>query len=426
MPAIAIVGANWGDEGKGKITDYLAAKSDVVVRFQGGSNAGHTVINEHGKFALHLLPSGVFNPAVTNVLGPGVAVDIGDFLAEIDDLTERGIPSPKVLISDRAQVVMPYHKQFDAYEEERLGSRKFGSTKSGIAPFYSDKFAKSGIQVATLYEPDYLREKMSYALEIKNVLLEHLYGKKPVDGEALLAQLLSWGDRIRPYVGDAGAFLRDSLAEGKTVLLEGQLGTLRDPDHGIYPYSTSSSTLAGYAAVGAGVPPSSIAEVIAVVKAYSSAVGEGPFVSELLGDMGEELRQRGGDAGEYGAKTGRPRRVGWFDAVATSYGASSQGASSIAITNLDVLSYLAEIPVCVAYEVEGRRTTEFPVTPVLRRAKPVLESFPGWKCDIRSVRTFDGLPQRAKDYVAFVEKVCGVPAKFVSVGPHRLETIERS
>lgn len=425
MPATAIVGANWGDEGKGKITDYLASKSDVVVRFQGGSNAGHTVINDYGKFALHLLPSGVFNSNVTNILGPGVALDIEEFLQEVSDVVGRGVPTPKLMISDRAQVLLPYHRQLDAYEEERLAARKFGSTKSGMAPFYSDKFAKSGIQVSSLYDEAFLRGKIAYALEIKNVLLKHLYGKDPVDGEALVQQLLEWRERIRPFVGDVGGFLRSALVEGKKVLLEGQLGTLRDPDHGIYPYSTSSSTLAGYAATGAGVPPSEITEVVAVVKSYSSAVGEGPFVSELFGDEAAELRERGGDAGEYGAKTGRPRRVGWFDAVATSYGVAVQGATSIALTNLDVLGYLPKIPVCVAYEVDGKRTTSFPVTPLVSRAKPVLETLDGWGCDIRGASSFDALPRRAQEYVRFVERICKVPAKFVSVGPRRSETIER-
>ncbi|MGE5580108.1 MAG: adenylosuccinate synthase [Bacillota bacterium] len=424
MPATAIVGANWGDEGKGKITDYLALESHVVVRFQGGSNAGHTVINDYGKFALHLLPSGVFNPSVTNILGPGVAVDIGDFLDELEGLVQRGVPRPKIMISDRAQVVMPYHKEFDAYEEERLAARKFGSTKSGMAPFYSDKFAKTGIQVSALYDADYLRQKVSYALEIKNVLLRHLYGKHPIDEDALVEKLLAWGEQIRPYVGDVGSFLRGALREDKKVLLEGQLGTLRDPDYGIYPFSTSSSTLAGYAAVGAGVPPSEIKDVIAVVKAYSSAVGEGPFVSELQGEAAEELRRRGGDAGEYGAKTGRPRRVGWFDAVATSYGVAAQGATCVALTNLDVLGYLKEIPVCVAYEVDGKRVTGFPVTPVLSRAKPVLETLPGWQTDIRGSKSFNDLPARAQEYVRYVERACGVPVKYLSVGPKRQETIE--
>ena len=425
MPATAIVGANWGDEGKGKITDYLAVRSDVVVRFQGGSNAGHTVINDYGKFALHLLPSGVFNRGVTNVLGQGVALDIGDFLTELDGLVGRGVPSPQIMISDRAQVVMPYHRLFDEYEEERLGARKFGSTRSGMAPFYSDKFAKSGIQVSALYDEGFLRQKVGYALEIKNVLLKHLYNKEPIDAESMIRLLSDWGERVRPFVADTSAFLRKSLDSGKKVLLEGQLGTLRDPDHGIYPFSTSSSTLAGYATTGAGIPPSAITEVIAVVKAYSSAVGEGPFVSELAGDQAEELRSRGGDAGEYGAKTGRPRRVGWFDAVATGYGSRVQGATAVALTNLDVLGYVKEIPVCVAYELDGRRTDAFPVTPLLTRAKPVLENLPGWSSDIRECTSFDSLPKEARDYVLFVERVCGAPVKYVSVGPRREQTIER-
>ncbi len=425
MAATAVVGANWGDEGKGKVTDYLAGGSDVVVRFQGGSNAGHTVINVYGKFALHLLPSGIFHPGVVNILGPGVAVDIDGFLKELAELVDRGVPSPEVLISDRAQLVMPYHRLFDEYEEERLGDRKFGSTRSGIAPFYSDKFAKIGIQMAALYDEEFLRERVGYALESRNVLLKHLYGKDPVSPDSLVERLIAGGRAIRPFLTDTTTFLRKALSAGKQVLLEGQLGTLRDPDHGIYPYSTSSSTLAGYACTGAGIPPGAIGEVVAVVKAYSSAVGEGPFVTELAGEQGEELRSRGGSGGEYGAKTGRPRRVGWFDAVATRYGCWVQGATRIALTNLDVLGYLQEIPVCVAYEVDGRRVTEFPPMPVLSKAGPVLEKLPGWLCDISDARRYEDLPGQARDYIAFVERVAGAPIRYVSVGPHRDQTIAR-
>jgi adenylosuccinate synthase len=425
MAATAVVGANWGDEGKGKITDYLAGGSDVVVRFQGGSNAGHTVVNEYGKFALHLLPSGVFHRGVTNVLGPGVAVDVDEFLKELSELKDRGVPAPRVMVSDRAQVVMPYHRLLDEYEEERLGARKFGSTLSGIAPFYSDKFAKTGIQLAALYDEALLRDRTGYALESKNVLLKHLYGKDPIAVDSLVNHLLDCGRAIRPFLADTTAFLTGALSSGKKVLLEGQLGTLRDPDHGIYPYSTSSSTLAGYACTGAGVPPGAISEVVAVVKAYSSAVGEGPFVTELAGEQAEELRSRGGSGGEYGAKTGRPRRVGWFDAVATRYGCRVQGATCVALTNLDVLGYLPEIPVCVAYEVDGRRVTGFPTTPVLSRARPVLETLRGWGSDISGVRTYEDLPEQARDYIAFVERVAGAPVRYVSVGPHRDQTIVR-
>ncbi len=424
MAVTAVVGANWGDEGKGKMVDYLARNSDIVVRFQGGSNAGHTVINEYGKFALHLLPSGVFYPGVVNVLGPGVALDIRAFAEEIDSLVERGVPKPTIAVSTRAQVLMPYHKLLDEYEEERLGARRFGSTKSGIAPFYSDKYAKIGLQVSDLYDKDLLRSRIGHALEIKNVLMEHLYGKPPISAPELLAELSNQAEILRPYVVDTHRLFTDALREGKSILLEGQLGSLRDPDHGIYPFSTSSSTVAGYAAVGAGLPPHAIREVLAVTKAYSSCVGAGPFVTELHGEEGEELRRRGGDAGEYGAKTGRPRRVGWFDAVATRYGASVQGATSIALTNLDVLGYLDTIPVCVAYDIDGRVTTDFPPTRELGKAKPVLESMPGWKHDISSARSLADLPKEARDYVAMVERETGVKVKWISVGPRREQTLE--
>ncbi len=425
MAVTAVVGANWGDEGKGKMVDYLAEKSHVVVRFQGGSNAGHTVINQYGKFALHLLPSGVFYPEVTNVLGPGVALDISQFAKEHSELVSRGVPSPRLLVSLRAQVMLPYHRLFDQYEEERLGARQFGSTKSGIAPFYSDKYAKVGIQVSQLFDEMELRERLEPVVQAKNVLLQHLYGKPGFDAEDLARKLRQEAESIRPFVGDTTTFLRDTIASGKSVLLEGQLGALRDPDHGIYPFSTSSSTLAGYGAIGAGVPPHAITEVIAVVKAYSTCVGAGPFVTELMGDEAHDLRERGGDSGEYGATTGRPRRVGWFDAVATRYGCQVQGATSIALTLMDVLGYLDEIPVCTAYEIGGTKTVEFPVTPLLKDAKPVLKAMPGWKRDIRGVQSFQELPKEARDYVSFVQDETGVPVRWVSVGPRREQTLAR-
>lgn len=424
MAVVAVVGANWGDEGKGKMVDYLAETSHIVVRFQGGSNAGHTVINHYGKFALHLLPSGVFYPGVTNVLGPGVALDIPAFVDELNNLTQRGVPAPTIVVSDRAQVLMPYHRLFDEYEEERLGARQFGSTKSGIAPFYSDKFAKIGLQVASIFDKSTLEARLSQALEAKNVLLANLYKKPLLDLGELVAELLRQGELIKPYVVDTHGIFADAVKSGKTVLLEGQLGSLRDPDHGIYPYSTSSSTLAGYAAVGAGLPPHAIREVIAVVKAYSSCVGAGPFVTELFGDEGEELRKRGGDAGEYGAKTGRPRRVGWFDAVATRYGCSVQGATAIAITNLDVLGYLDRIPVCTSYEVDGCKIRDFPPTSYLGRAKPVLGMMPGWRTDISAAKSLSQLPREAREYVAFMESESEVPVRWVSVGPRREQTFE--
>ena len=421
-----IVGANWGDEGKGKVTDLLAEKSDIVVRFQGGANAGHTIINEYGKFALHLLPSGVFHSHVINVIGPGVALNIEALLKELKALEDRGVPAPQMSISDRCQVLMPYHVDFDRYEEERLGKSAFGSTKSGIAPFYSDKFAKIGIQVCQLYDEELLRERLAIALVKKNVLLEHLYHKPPIDVEALIAQLKGWAEAIRPMVCDTTQLLADANREGKTILLEGQLGSLRDPDHGIYPYTTSSSPLAGYGCIGAGFGPREMGDIYCVTKAYSSAVGAGPFVTRLSGDEAEELRHRGGDAGEYGATTGRARDVGWFDAVATRYGVQVQGATQVVLTNLDVLGYLKEIPVCVAYETEsGERITHFPATPTLMGCKPVYEKLPGWQCDIRGITRWEDLPENCRAYVEFIEKACGAPIRMVSNGPRRDEIIYR-
>jgi len=420
-----IVGSNWGDEGKGKITDLLAVDADIVVRFQGGANAGHTIINEYGRFALHLLPSGICNPRVVNVLGPGVAFDIEAFLREMDDVLALGVPTPRILISERAQVLMPYHIQMDCYEEERLGKNSFGSTKSGIAPFHGDKFQKIGIQVCQLYDPQILKEKVLHALDIKNALFTGLYHKDPVDPQKLIAHLQELAEKIRPYVADTNAFLLQAVKEDKNILLEGQLGTLRDPDHGIYPMVTSSSPLAGYAPVGAGVPVWSIKEIIAVTKAYSSCVGAGPFTTELFGDEAEELRRRGGDHGEYGAKTGRPRRVGWFDCVATRYGCEMQGATQVALTNLDVLSYLDEIPVCTHYEHDGQRIERFPVTPVLEKCTPVYTTLPGWKTDIREVTRFEDLPENAKAYVRFIEEQINCPIRIVSNGPRRESTMYR-
>jgi adenylosuccinate synthase len=425
MPVTAIVGANWGDEGKGKITDVLAAGADVVARFQGGSNAGHTIINAWGKFVLHLLPSGVFNPRVINLLGPGVALHIPTFLEELESLVGRGVPRPEVRISDRAQVVLPYHLLLDEYEEERLAERKFGTTKRGIAPFYSDKYMKVGVQVADLYEADRLRLRLEASLAVKNVLFEHLYHKPRLEPGQLLPALKEYGEAIRPYVCDSLAVLHAALAEGKHILVEGQLGALRDPDHGIYPYPTSSSPLAGFAAVGAGVPPYAITRVVAVAKAYSSCVGAGPFAAELFGPQGEELRRRGGDSGEYGATTGRPRRVGWFDAVATRYGCRVQGATEVALTLLDVLGYLEEIPICTAYEVAGLETQDFPNPARLDHARPVYETLPGWQCDLSGARRFEDLPANAQRYVLRVEELLGVPIKLISVGPKREAMILR-
>ena len=424
MPVSAIVGANWGDEGKGKMTDVLAQHSDFVIRYQGGNNAGHTIINDYGKFALHLLPSGVFYPHTTNILGPGIALNITSFLGELDELIARGVPKPSLYISERAQVVLPYHLLMDEYEEERLGDRKYGSTKSGIAPFYSDKYLKIGVQVADLFDEGRLRDRIERSLTVKNLLFEHLYQKPIMSLEQIVPDLMAAGDKIKPYICDTSTLLHNALKEKKKILVEGQLGALRDPDHGIYPYPTSSSTLAGFASVGAGIPPHSITQVVAVAKAYSSCVGAGPFVSEIFDREAEELRERGGDAGEYGATTGRPRRMGWFDAVATRYGCRMQGATAVALTLLDVLGYLDEIPVCTAYEIDGEKTQLFPVPALLDRAKPVLEKLPGWRRQISSVRRFSDLPANAQNYVMQIEDWLEVPVKWVSVGPRREDIIE--
>ncbi len=422
--ATAIVGANWGDEGKGKMTDLLAATSDVVVRFQGGNNAGHTIINEHGRFALHLLPSGVCYPHVINVIGPGVALNPKALKDELDAVAAQGV-KPRLKVSDRAQVLLDVHQLFDAWEEERLGERGFGSTKSGIAPFYADKAAKVGVQVCELFHTETLQERLRLFCDRKNPILEHVFKRPPITPESLLPELREAAETLRPYCCDTTRYLQDQLAAGSKVLLEGQLGALKDTDHGIYPYVTSSSPLAGFAAVGAGIPPYAITDIIAVVKAYSSAVGAGPFVSEIFGDEAEELRRRGGDKGEYGATTGRPRRMGWFDAVATRYGCMVQGATEVVLALIDVLSYLPEIPVCVAYEVDGRRVDAFPTTPDLHQAKPIVERLPGWNTDIRGIRRFEDLPQAARDYVLFVEQAIGRPITFVSNGPRREDIILR-
>ena len=421
----AIVGANWGDEGKGKITDMLAEKADIIVRFQGGANAGHTIVNNYGKFALHTLPSGVFYNHTTSVIGNGVALNIPILMKEIKSITDRNVPMPKILVSDRAQMVMPYHILFDQYEEERLGGKSFGSTKSGIAPFYSDKYAKIGFQVSELFDEELLQEKVQRVSEMKNVILEHLYHKPLIDPAELLNTLHEYRDMIAPFVCDVSVFLDKALKEGKTILLEGQLGTMKDPDHGIYPMVTSSSTLAAYGAIGAGIPPYEIKQIVTVSKAYSSSVGAGAFVSEIFGDEADELRHRGGDGGEFGATTGRPRRMGWFDCVATKYGCRLQGATDVAFTVLDALGYLDEIPVCVGYEIDGEVTTDFPVTYKLEKAKPVLKKLPGWKCDIRGIRNFDELPENCRKYVEFIEEQIGFPITMVSNGPGREDIIYR-
>ena len=421
----AVVGANWGDEGKGKITDMLAKEADIIVRFQGGANAGHTIVNDYGKFALHTLPSGVFYNHTTSVIGNGVALNVPLVFKEIQDIVSKGVPTPKILISDRAQMVMSYHILFDQYEEERLGGKSFGSTKSGIAPFYSDKFAKIGFQVSELFDEEALKEKVAGICEKKNVMLEHLYHKPLLKPEEIFEELMSYKKMLEPYVCDVSLFLWNALKEGKEILLEGQLGSLKDPDHGIYPMVTSSSTLAGYGAVGAGVPPYEIKKIITVCKAYSSAVGAGAFVSEIFGDEADELRRRGGDGGEFGATTGRPRRMGWFDAVASKYGCRMQGTTDVAFTELDVLGYLDEIPVCVGYDIDGEVTTDFPTTTLLEKAKPVYETLPGWKCDIRGIKKYEDLPENCRKYIEFVEEKIGFPITMISNGPGRDDIIYR-
>ncbi len=421
----AIVGANWGDEGKGKITDMLGQESDIIVRFQGGSNAGHTIINNYGKFALHLLPSGVFYEHTTSIIGNGVALNIPYMLNEINDIVEKGVPAPKILVSDRAQIMMPYHILFDQYEEERLGGKSFGSTKSGIAPFYSDKYAKIGFQVSELYDEETLKEKVYRVVEMKNIMLEHMYHKPTLDPEEIYELLLDYKNQVTPYVCDTALYLHNAIKEDKNILLEGQLGALKDTDFGIYPMVTSSSTLAGYGAIGAGIPPYEIKSIIAVAKAYSSAVGAGEFVSEIFGEEANELRRRGGDGGEFGATTGRPRRMGWFDAVATKYGCRMQGATEVVLTVLDVLGYLDKLPVCVGYEMDGQVIKDFPTTVKLGKAKPVYEILPGWNQDIRGIKEYEDLPENCRKYIEFIEKEIQVPITMISNGPGREEIIKK-
>ena len=422
----AIVGANWGDEGKGKITDVLAQESDIVIRFQGGSNAGHTIINNYGKFALHQLPSGVFHQHILNIIGNGVAFSVENFVKEMKSLEERGVPKPNIVVSDRAQIVMPYHVAFDCYEEERLGKNSFGSTKSGIAPFYSDKYSKIGFQVNELFDDvDSLKAKIVHALEIKNATLRNLYNKPEITVDEIFNKLMEYKEALAPYVADTFSIVYEAVKAGKNILLEGQLGALKDTDFGIYPMVTSSNTIAGYGAVGAGIPPYEIKEVVTVVKAYSSAVGAGELVGEIFGEEAAELRRRGGDGGEYGATTGRPRRMGWLDLVATRYGCRVQGTTTVAFTVLDVLGYLDEIPVCVGYELDGKVIDYFPSTTKLKRCKPVLKVLPGWKCDISNIKKYEDLPENCRNYIEFAEKEIGIKIGMVSNGPSRDHIIYR-
>lgn len=418
MANCAVVGVNWGDEGKGRMVDLIAENYDVVVRYQGGNNAGHTVINEYGKFALHLIPSGIFRQGVVNVLGNGTVVDLEHLAKEIEALQAAGVAvSPEnFIISDRATLVFPYHRDQDSLEEERLGAAKYGSTKRGIGPVYSDKHQKKTIMTGELLYPEYLKQRLAMILEWKNLTLTRVYGAQPYSLDELLAWLETYGSMLRPYIRDAGAFLRQAQSEGKNIMFEAQLGVLRDIDFGIYPYTSSSSPLAAYAPIGAGVPDARVDQVIGIVKAYSSCVGEGPFVAEWFGQEAETLREMGA---EYGAATGRPRRVGPLDIVATRYGAMMQGADVIALTKLDILSYMERIPVCVQYEVDGAPTDEFVFPAQLAGAKPLYEELPGWRKDIGHVRRFEDLPPEARAYVEYVERKIGRPIKYVSVGPDR-------
>lgn len=425
MSTTAVVGANWGDEGKGKIVDALAGGFDFVVRFQGGANAGHTVVNERGKFVLHLLPAGVFRSTVTNVIGPGVAVDAVALARELRTLEECDVPRPKLVVSDRAQVLLQCHRMLDSCEEERLGSRRWGSTESGIAPFYADKALKLGITVDDLVDIERLSCHLEAARERRNAALVHLYGRGPLEAQAVREELEQALEILRPFAGDTSRLLGDAVRAQRPILVEGQLGALRDPDHGIYPFVTSSSTLAGFAAVGGGMPPGSITDVIAVTKAYSTCVGAGPFVTELSGQDAQTLRARGGDSGEYGATTGRPRRVGWFDAPATRYGCRMQAATEVALTGLDVLSYLPEIPVCRSYDIQGQMTEPFPTTRRLELAAPCYETLPGWRTSITCVRRFADLPNLAQHYVHRIEELIEVPIRWISTGPARECLIER-
>ena len=424
MGNAAIVGINWGDEGKGRMVDLLTNSYDVVVRYQGGGNAGHTVVNEYGKFALHLLPSGIFREGVMNVLGNGVALDPENLWKEIEQITSQGvaITPENLMISDRASLLMPWHRELDGLEEARLADKKFGSTKQGIAPFYADKYAKKTILAGELLYPEHLREHLQDLMEWKNLTLTRVYGAKPVTMEELEVWINVFCNKIKPFIRDTGAYLRQAQQDGKKILFEAQLGALRDLDYGIHPYTTSSNPIAAYAPVGSGLPCVKIDEVVGVVKAYSSCVGEGPFVCEMFGDEAEELRKAGF---EYGAKTGRPRRVGPVDIVATRYGVQCQGATNIALTKLDVLSYMDKIPVCAHYRLDGKITDEFPFPALLNDAEPVVEYLDGWKCDISGVRTWEDLPVQAQKYVLYLEQAIGCHIGYVSVGPERDSIILR-
>ena len=424
MANTAIVGINWGDEGKGRMVDLLTEEYDIVVRYQGGGNAGHTVINEYGKFALHLLPSGIFRKGVINILGNGVALDPENLWNEIEDVRSKGvsITPDNLKISDRASLLLPWHRELDELEEIRLKDKKYGSTKQGIAPFYSDKYQKKTIMAGELLHPEHLNEHLVDLLEWKNLSIAGVYGKEPITVSEIQEWFDTWCEKIKPFICDTGIILRNAQAVGKNILFEAQLGALRDLDYGIYPYTTSSNAISAYAPVGSGLPSAKINEVIGVVKAYSTCVGEGPFVCEMFGDEADALRSAGF---EYGAKTGRPRRVGPLDIVATRYGVQVQGATNIALTKLDILSYMDKIPVCTKYLVDGQETSEFPFPSLLSSAKPVMEYLDGWKCDISGIREWDALPKAAQNYVTFVEQQIGCRIGYVSVGPERDSIIIR-
>ncbi len=425
MATCAIVGINWGDEGKGRMVDLLCEKYDVVVRYQGGGNAGHTVINEYGKFALHLLPSGIFHKGVMNILGNGVALDLENLFGEMQSVAEKGvaITPDNLMISERASLLLPWHRDLDELEENRLSDKKYGSTRQGIAPFYSDKYQKKTILAGELFYPEYLKQHLSDLLEWKNLTLTRVYGARPYTMDEMLDWLHIYGEKLKPFIGDTAAYLQKAQQAGRSILFEAQLGALRDLDFGIYPYTTSSNAIAAYAPVGSGLTSAQLDEVVGVVKAYSTCVGEGPFVCEWFGEEAEKLREAGG---EYGAKTGRPRRVGPIDLVATRYGVKMQAATQIALTKLDVLSYMDKIPVCTHYEVNGKQTDVFPFPAALGDARPVIEYLDGWQCDISAARSWDELPRQAQDYVLYIEDKIGCPIRYVSVGPERESRIERA
>lgn len=420
----SIVGINWGDEGKGRMVDLLSQDQDIVVRYQGGNNAGHTVINEKGKFILNLLPSGMLRSDVVNVMGSGMVIDLGHLCGEIVKLAKAGISiSPENLkISDRAVICLPYHVRQDILEEERLGDKKYGSTRRGIAPVYGDKYMKKAIRMGDLLQMDALKERLADIIEWKNLTFEKAYGAEKIELTEILDWLETYGKDLKAHICDTGVYLDNAAKEGKRILFEAQLGALRDIDFGIYPYTSSSSTIAAYAPIGAGIPGQKLDAAIGVMKAYSTCVGEGPFTCELFGDEAEALRKAGG---EYGAATGRPRRVGPFDAVASRYGVRVQGADTIALTKMDVLSYLKDIPICVAYEIDGKRTEEFPYGDLLNRAKPIIETMPGWNCDISGCRRLSDLPEQAVNYIKYIEKAVACPIKYVSVGAEREAYVTR-